>query len=170
MKKDRPFWEAKSLTQMTKAEWESLCDGCGQCCLHKIEDVDTGEVAVTDVACLYLDLETCQCRDYANRSTNVPDCVTLTAATVDELYWMPETCAYRLLAQGDPLPGWHPLISGDPDTVKEAGISVYGKIVSEADVEDLEEHVTGWLENKKPLLQRMQENHRRRSRPRASKK
>lgn len=122
-----PFWKTKTLAQMTDAEWESLCDGCGQCCLHKLEDMDTGDYYVTDLSCHLLDCSTGRCRDYANRKTLVPDCVQLTAKTVTKTRWLPETCAYRLLADGDDLPWWHPLVSGTPDTVREAGISVAGK-------------------------------------------
>lgn len=122
----RPFWETKTLAEMTEAEWESLCDGCGQCCLHKLQDVDTGEYYITDYACRLLDCETGRCRDYANRFAQVPDCVQLSVKTVYETDWLPETCAYRLIADGQPLAWWHPLVSGDPDTVRQAGISVAG--------------------------------------------
>ncbi len=139
------FWETKSLDAMSETEWESLCDGCGQCCLFKLEDADTGEYALTDVACRYLDHDTCQCSDYANRSRNVPDCVKVTPGNIAGLRWMPETCAYRLLAEGKPLYDWHPLVSGDPDSVHSAGASVQGKAVNEDYVDDLEEHVVAEL-------------------------
>lgn len=142
---EKSFWKTKTLRQMTQQEWESLCDGCGQCCLHKLEDEDTGEIALTDVACSYLDLEGCQCKDYANRQKNVPDCVQLTPGKATQLRWLPETCAYRLVGSGQDLAWWHPLVSGDPDTVHEAGISVRGQAVSEDDVEDLEAHVVDWI-------------------------
>lgn len=142
---DAPFWRTKTLAEMTTAEWESLCDGCGQCCLHKLQDVDTDEIALTDVACRLLDLETCRCTDYANRTVHVPDCVQLTPDNAGELAWMPETCAYRRLASGKSLDWWHPLISGDPETVHHAGISVRGQAVSEDDIDDIQEHVVGWL-------------------------
>ena len=141
----KPFWQAKSLAQMTDAEWESLCDGCGQCCLHKLEDVDSGEIAVTNVACKLLDMKSCRCSSYANRWDFVPDCVQLTPQKAGDLGWLPETCAYRLLADGRDLPDWHPLVSGDPETVHEAGISVRGNAVSEVEIDDLEDHVTGWI-------------------------
>ena len=142
---DKPFWQQKSLGEMTPAEWESVCDGCGQCCLHKMQDVDTGEIAVTNVACAYLDLGTCRCRDYNNRKRLVPDCVQLKPADVGDLAWLPETCGYRLLDEGKDLPWWHPLVSGDPETVHQAGISVRGQAISEDRVDDLEDHVVRWL-------------------------
>ncbi|MBL4720296.1 MAG: YcgN family cysteine cluster protein [Alphaproteobacteria bacterium] len=148
MSDDLPFWRTKTMRDMTQHEWESLCDGCGQCCLHKLEDADTGEIALTNVACRYLDLGTCQCGDYANRQTNVPDCVQLTPGKATTLRWLPDTCAYRLVARGEPLPDWHPLVTGDPDSVHKAEISVrtsHETIFSEDDVEDLEDHVVEWL-------------------------
>ncbi len=147
-KADPPYWRRKQLEDMTAEEWEALCDGCGQCCLHKLEDVDTGDIALTDVACRYLDLGACRCGDYANRKTNVPDCVQLTPATARALTWLPETCAYRLVATGQPLAWWHPLVSGDPNTVHEAGISVRGKAVTEDRVRDVQAHVTEWLNDR----------------------
>ncbi len=140
-----PFWKTKRLDEMDDQEWESLCDGCGQCCLHKLEDVDTDDIALTNVACRYLDLGACRCTDYPNRSINVPDCVQLTPENAGALRWMPQTCAYRLLAEGKTLHWWHPLVSGDPDTVHKAGISVRGKAISEDRVDDLEDHVVDWL-------------------------
>ncbi len=143
---DRPFWEAKPLSQMTPDEWESLCDGCGKCCLVKLQDPDTDEIAYTDVACRLLDCDSCRCSDYANRKAEVPDCVVLSAKVVNQLEWMPSTCAYRLLKDGKPLYWWHPLVSGDPNSVHEAGISVRGRVISETVVEDAEliEHVVDW--------------------------
>ncbi len=145
MDAEAPFWKRKSLSEMTRREWESLCDGCGKCCLNKLEDEDTGEIALTEVACRYLDLGNCRCTDYANRLTLVPDCISLTPDNVSRLPWLPATCAYRLLAEGSDLYWWHPLVSGDPGTVHEAGVSVRGKVVSEDDVDDLEDHVVEWL-------------------------
>ncbi|MEO5376141.1 MAG: YcgN family cysteine cluster protein [Alphaproteobacteria bacterium] len=126
-----PFWRVTPLSEMTEAEWESLCDGCGRCCLHKLADEDTGEVSFTNVACFLLDLETCACRDYGDRRRQVPDCVQLEAVRMGELDWLPSTCAYRLLYAGRDLPPWHPLVSGDPETVHAAGMSVRGRAISE---------------------------------------
>ena len=109
---DLPFWRRKRLEQMTREEWESLCDGCGKCCLHKLEDADTGEIAMTDVSCGYLDLQTCRCSDYANRQSNVPDCVKLTRTNLPTLRWLPGTCAYRLIYQGNDLPNGIILFAG----------------------------------------------------------
>jgi uncharacterized cysteine cluster protein YcgN (CxxCxxCC family) len=142
-----PFWRTKSLAEMTDAEWESLCDGCGRCCLNKLEEEDTGRIFFTDVACRLLDDHSCRCRDYPNRADQVPDCVRLTAANVAAIAWLPPTCAYRLVAQGRDLYWWHPLVSGDPDTVHAAGVSVRGRVsASEADVSDdeLEDHLVNW--------------------------
>ena len=139
------FWEDIPLQEMTAAQWESLCDGCGKCCLHKLEDEETGEVVVCNVACRLLDLQSCQCRDYANRKQEVPDCTVLTVARIAEFHWLPETCAYRLVSEGRPLFDWHPLISGDASTVRRAGISVCGRVVSEDDAGDLQQHMTDWV-------------------------
>jgi hypothetical protein len=122
-----PFWKTKTLAEMSDAEWESLCDGCGKCCLIGLEDADTGEVYLTDVACDLLDGDACRCKDYANRKAHVPDCVKLTPETVGELSWLPKTCAYRLVNEKQELRWWHPLISGDPETVHAANVSVRGK-------------------------------------------
>ena len=135
------FWRRKTLAEMNPAEWESLCDGCGKCCLHKLEDMDTGELAFTNVACRLLDIRACRCGNYDRRSELVPDCVVLDPENVAQLYWMPSTCAYRLLAEGQDLPDWHPLVTGDPDSVHRAGISVYGRSVSERHAGPLEHHV-----------------------------
>ena len=109
-----PFWE-RPLASLNRAEWEALCDGCGKCCLHKVEDEDTGAIYQTNVACKLLDLNTARCADYANRRAQVPDCVRLTARIVDDVPWLPATCAYRLRAEGKPLPDWHYLVCGDRD-------------------------------------------------------
>ena len=139
----KPFWATKSLAEMDRREWESLCDGCGRCCLNKLEDEETGRYLHTRAACKLLDLETCRCRDYANRSARVPDCVSLTPDTVASLGWLPPTCAYRLLDEGKPLAWWHPLVSGRRETVEEAGISVKGEAYSEEGiaVDDLIDHL-----------------------------
>jgi uncharacterized protein len=131
--KPRPFWQEKSLAQMSEAEWESLCDGCGRCCLVKLEDEESGKIHFTDVACRLLDGDTCRCKDYPNRSEKVPDCVRLAPASIGDLHWMPPTCAYRLLADGKDLPGWHPLVSGRSESVVEAGISVRGRLSGNED-------------------------------------
>ena len=136
-----PFWRRKRLDEMTVEEWESLCDGCGKCCLHKLEDMDTGEIAYTNVACRLFDQGTCRCRNYPERNRLVPDCVVLSPDNVASLHWMPSTCAYRLLAEGKELAWWHPLVSGDPDTVHRAGISMRGRCVSERHAGPLEHHV-----------------------------
>jgi uncharacterized cysteine cluster protein YcgN (CxxCxxCC family) len=125
------YWKRKSLSEMSKEEWEGLCDGCALCCMHKVEDEDTGEVFYTDVACRLLDLDTCKCTDYANRAKIVAECFVLSPDEPGLFAWLPASCAYRLVANGQDLPDWHPLISGDPDTVHEAGISTKGKAVSE---------------------------------------
>lgn len=118
------FWETKSLAQMSPNEWEALCDGCGMCCLVKIEDEDTGEVFNTSVSCRLLDVPTCRCRDYDNRLTKAPMCTQLTLDNLQDMHWLPETCAYKLLKAGQPLPAWHYLLSGDRHAVHEAGVSV----------------------------------------------
>ena len=134
-----PFWRTKSLPEMNVEEWESLCDGCGRCCLVKLEDEDTGEVLYTDVACTLLDAEGCRCRSYPERHAKVPDCVGLTPEAAGELAWLPVTCAYRLLAEGKQLSWWHPLVSGDPETVHAAGISVRGGVAGPEEYFSLEE-------------------------------
>jgi uncharacterized cysteine cluster protein YcgN (CxxCxxCC family) len=120
----KPFFETKTLAEMTKAEWESLCDGCGKCCVYVIEDEETDDVYETDVACRLFDVKKRRCTDYENRSKRVPDCVRLTAKIAPTLSWLPDTCAYRLLSEGKKLPKWHPLRTGDRDSVVRAGIAV----------------------------------------------
>ncbi len=134
------FWE-QPLGQLSRAEWEALCDGCGKCCLHKLEDEDTGAVIRTNVACRLLDLTTARCSDYRHRKAFVPDCLRLTPALVEDLPWLPASCAYRLRADGQPLPEWHYLISGNRDSVHQAGASVVGKAISEVIAGPLENHV-----------------------------
>lgn len=129
------FWETKSLDEMSREEWESLCDGCGKCCLGKIADADSGDLVRTSVACRLLDPHTCRCSSYEDRHRFVPDCVRITSKKLPKLTWLPETCAYRLLAAGEALPDWHPLKSGDPESVHRTGHSVRGKAVSERDVD-----------------------------------
>ena len=152
MKTARPFFETKTLSQMSKAEWESLCDGCGQCCLHKIEDITTGDFHCTPIACKLLDLKTGRCRDYTNRKKQVPDCVQLTPKGAATFRWLPETCAYRVLAEGKPLPDWHPLRTGSFKTVQQAGMSIVGRSVSEADYPSPDDAITAWNESGSPAL------------------
>ncbi len=134
------FWELP-LRSLDRAEWEALCDGCGKCCLRKLEEEETGRIYPTNVACRLLDRETSRCKDYKNRRAFVPDCVRLNAHNVDTLEWLPATCAYRLRSEGRPLFDWHYLISGDPESVHEAGMSVRGWTVSEDEAGDLEHHL-----------------------------
>ncbi len=143
----RPFWEVKTLREMTSEEWESLCDRCGRCCLAKIEDEDTGEFFYTNVACELFDIESCTCTDYEKRGNRIHDCRQLTPENIDETDWLPETCAYRRLNEGKTLDWWHPLISGDPGTVRQAGMLVSGKVVSEAHIhpDQLNEHIIDWV-------------------------
>ena len=143
-----PFWKRKSLEEMTKSEWESLCDGCGRCCLVKLEDADDpARTYFTDVGCGLLDGATCRCQDYPNRTKKVHDCVRLTPRNIRKIVWLPPTCGYRLVADGRDLYWWHPLVSGDPDTVHTAGISVRSKVkATEEEVPDaeLEDHIVSW--------------------------
>lgn len=140
----RLFWKEKSLAEMTDAEWESLCDGCGRCCLHKLREEDTGELFFTDVACRLLDTKTCRCTDYAHRRRRVRDCVRLTPESLAGIDWLPPSCAYRRLAEGRDLPSWHPLITGDPASVHRAGASVSGRVVPETKAGPLEDHIVAW--------------------------
>jgi len=141
---DEPFWRRKRLSQMTQAEWESLCDGCGKCCLHKLQYEKPRHVQYTNVACRLLDLGTCRCTDYAHRREKVPDCVRLTPDTIKKLRWLPSTCAYRVLAEGGDLAWWHHLVSGDRDTVHSAGISVRGRAIAERAADILDHHIVTW--------------------------
>lgn len=137
------FWELP-LEQLSRAEWEALCDGCGQCCLHKLEDEDTGEILHTNVACKLLDIATARCSDYRNRQAFVPDCMRLNARNIGRANWLPESCAYRRRAEGRDLPGWHYLLTGDREDVRRAGASVMGRVISEADAGPLEHHLVEW--------------------------
>ena len=136
----QPFWEAP-LASLDAGQWEALCDGCGKCCLHKLEDEDSGRIYPTNVACRLLDLKTARCGDYKHRRRHVPDCLTLTRAKVDDLIWLPQTCAYRLRAEGEPLPEWHYLVCGDRDAVHRSGESIVGWTVGEDVAGPLENHL-----------------------------
>lgn len=151
----RPFWRQKKLTELTPHEWESLCDGCGRCCLKKLQDEATAKVVYTDVACKLLDRERCRCRRYARRHDLVPDCVALDAADTRAFDWLPTTCAYRKVAAGQDLEWWHPLVSGDPDSVHRAGISVRGRTLAERDVgvSELPTRIIRWIKTA-PLRRR----------------
>ncbi len=135
------FWREKTLAEMSQTEWESLCDGCGKCCLHKIRE-KSGALSLTNVACRLLDTDTCRCTNYARRKTLVPDCVVLTPASLPAIDWLPSTCAYRLVQEGKELPDWHPLVSGEEASVHAAGISMQGLCISERDAGPLEDHIT----------------------------
>ena len=142
------FWEEKTLAQMTHEEWESLCDGCGKCCLIKLEDEETAEVFYTDVACELLNLDNCRCQDYSNRKQRVPSYLTLKLDNMSETHWLPSTCAYRLRAAGQPLPDWHYLVSGSRETVHEAGVSIRGRAISDEYVhpDGYDEHIVHWVD------------------------
>lgn len=145
---DVPFWESKSLYEMSDLEWESLCDGCGQCCLHKLVNDDTGDVFYTRVACRLLHPESGRCNRYEQRLETVEDCLDVREMRHAELSWMPRTCAYRRLAEGKPLPRWHPLLTGTSDSVVTAGVSIAGRTISEqaAQLDDLEAEIIDWVE------------------------
>lgn len=145
---DIPFWKRLALEEMTPSQWESLCDGCGRCCLRKLEFEDTGEIVYTNVACTLLDITRCRCISYEDRAEKKPECLVLTAQTLKgSLHLLPDTCAYRLIAQGEDLPWWHHLVCGDQDMVHEAHISVREKVISEDHVpeEELEDHIIDWV-------------------------
>jgi hypothetical protein len=143
-----PFWQKKKLEEFTKEEWESICDGCGKCCLFRLEGLDKKTIYTTNVICKLFIEKTCQCGDYQNRSKLVPTCLVLTPSLIRTLDWMPITCVYRLLAEGKDLAWWHPLVSGNPDSVHQAGVSVRGKVEFEQniDMDDLEDHVVDWFD------------------------
>ena len=142
------WWDEKALGALNDDEWEALCDGCAKCCLHKFEDEESGQVYYTNLRCGHLDEQTCRCRDYAERSRLVPNCVALRPAGRDNFGWLPQTCAYRLRAQGELLPDWHPLVSGTMDAMHQAGISIRGRSISDEHVhpDEYEEHIVRWLE------------------------
>lgn len=138
------FWKTKKLIDMSIQEWESLCDGCGKCCLNKLEDADTGEIYLTDAACDLIDLKTCRCTRYQERTRLVPGCIDLKQSGSAAFAWLPSTCAYRLLALGEDLPDWHPLVSGTRDSVIEAGISISSFAIKESEADDLEDRIIDW--------------------------
>jgi uncharacterized cysteine cluster protein YcgN (CxxCxxCC family) len=142
------WWNDKPLAQLSTAEWEALCDGCAKCCLHKLEDEDSGAVFYTKVRCRYLEEQSCRCTDYDNRSVLVPNCIALRPNDLQDLGWLPNTCAYRLRAADQPLPDWHPLMSGDANSVHEAGISIRGRAISDEYVhpDGYDEHIVRWVE------------------------
>ena len=142
---EKPFWQTVPLAEMDDAQWEALCDGCAKCCLVKLQDEDTDEIVFTDIVCNLLDQENCRCTHYAERTKLVPDCVKLTKDNLDKIDFMPPSCAYRLLHEGQDLPDWHPLVSGDPDSVVAAGMSVKGRVIPEIMFEDdAEDRVVDW--------------------------
>ncbi|MGZ8224491.1 MAG: YcgN family cysteine cluster protein [Methylobacter sp.] len=140
------FWKTKKLHDMTAQEWESLCDGCGKCCLHKLEDEDTGKIFFTSVVCDLIDMKTCRCTRYSERTRLVPECLDLKQHDFAEFNWLPATCAYRLLSDGKELPVWHPLVSGSAESVKEAGVSISSYAMKESEIDDLEDHIIEWLD------------------------
>lgn len=140
------FWETTPLADMSPAQWESLCDGCGKCCLEKLEDEDTRQIYYTNVACRLLDHQSCRCKDYLRRARSVPTCLTLTPALLADPYWLPSTCAYRRIAEDKPLPDWHPLLTADPGSVAAAGHSVAGRVIAEGDAGPLVHHLVDWVD------------------------
>ncbi|MCB1689337.1 MAG: YcgN family cysteine cluster protein [Halioglobus sp.] len=142
------WWHEKSLAELSASEWEALCDGCAKCCLHKLEDEDSGEVYYTKVRCRYLNEKTCSCTDYERRSTLMPNCIDLRSADWNNIDWLPSTCAYRLRSHGEQLPGWHPLVSGSRDSVHSDGVSICGRAISDEYVhpDGFEEHIVHWVE------------------------
>jgi len=140
------YWETTPLSVMDPGQWESLCDGCGKCCLEKFEEEETRHIVYTNVACKLLDHDTCRCMNYARRSSLVHDCIELSPTTVEDPYWLPSTCAYRLVCEGKALPDWHPLISGNPDSVRWAGHSVAGRVIAEENAGPLIHHLIEWVE------------------------
>ena len=143
---DTPFWKRKSLSDLSLDEWESLCDGCGKCCLHKLEDLDNDEIYYTNIACALMDIGTCRCTNYVERTFRVPDCVELTATNLTDIKWLPPTCAYRLIDEGKDLAWWHPLVSGNPDTVHQAHVSAKDRAIPEKKAGGLEDHIVTWPE------------------------
>lgn len=143
MAQQHQFWLTTPFDQMTEQQWESICDGCAQCCAHKLQDEDTDEIFYTNIVCRYLDSKKCQCSVYSERHTYVPDCIKITPQNAKTLTWIPETCGYKLLANGKSLPDWHPLMTGDPLSVQQANMTVTNKVISEADIvmDDLEDYL-----------------------------
>ena len=148
MTSELPFWKTKTLEEMTQDEWESLCDGCAKCCLHKLQDEETEEVYYTKVACRYLEEDSCHCSVYQTREQYVPECLWVTPEIARQEQWLPATCAYRLLAQGEDLPHWHPLVAGNDKQMVQVGISIKGRFLSEEFVhpDGLDEHIIHWVE------------------------
>ena len=141
----KKFWEKKKLHQLSKGEWEALCDGCGKCCLLKLEDEDTGKIEYTNIACKLLSKKNCRCLKYDERQNLVKDCIKLNYKNIDKIKWMPKSCAYKVLLEGKKLPKWHYLISGDYNTIHETGNSVRGKIIKENNSIDIEDHIVDWV-------------------------
>jgi uncharacterized cysteine cluster protein YcgN (CxxCxxCC family) len=141
-----PFWKNRSLDSLSREQWDALCDGCAKCCLQKLEDEETHQIYYTNIVCDLLDLETCQCTRYIERSTLVPSCITLTPKDLIDPYWLPPSCAYRLLAEGKDLPDWHPLrCDGDKQKMALSGHTIQGKVVPEAQADDWEHHLIDWI-------------------------